>query len=291
MREGTAVDLQAVTAVQQEVWSRGDFSVIGNIVVLASENLAEAANVRAGERVLDVACGSGNTAIAAARRSWVTVTGLDFVPALLERGRERAAAERLDVEYVEGDAQELPFEDGSFDVVLSTFGAMFAPDQQRTADELLRVCRAGGRIGMANWTPEGFVGQLFKTVSGHAPPPPGVPPPSLWGTEPHLAALFGDRVSELRAERRQSVQRFQSAEQWVEIFRKWFGPMQTAFERVGPGGEQALHDDLVMLAERVNVDDETLVVSAEYLEVVAVKARATEVCGSPHPRSRGSRMV
>jgi len=272
MSNGEAVDLRAVTAVQQKVWSRGDFSLIGNLVVLVSENLAEAANVRAGERVLDVACGSGNTAIAAARRSWVTVTGLDFVPALLERGRERAAAERVDVEYVEGDAQELPFDDGSFDVVLSSFGAMFAPDQQRTADELLRVCRPGGRVAMANWTPEGFVGQLFKTVSGHAPPPPGIAPPSLWGTEHHLHALFGDRVSELRAERRRSVQRFHSADQWVDVFRKWFGPMQVAFERVGPEGEQALHDDLVTLAERESIDDATLVLSAEYLEVVAVRA-------------------
>ncbi|MCZ7588547.1 MAG: class I SAM-dependent methyltransferase [Gaiella sp.] len=267
-----SVDLRAVTAMQQKVWADGDFSIIGNLVVLVAENLTEAANVRAGERVLDVACGSGNTAIAAARRTWAPVTGLDFVPALLERGRERAAAEGLEVEYVEGDAQELPFEDGSFDVVLSTFGAMFAPDQRRTADELVRVCRPGGRIGMANWTPDGFVGHLFRTVARHVPPPPGADPPLLWGTDEHLGRLFGDRVSGIDVERRSLVQRFYSPEHWIDVFRTWFGPTKTAFERVGPGGEQALYDDLAALAREHTVEEETLVIPAEYLEVVAVKA-------------------
>jgi len=271
MDEAETVDLRTVTELQQKVWSQGDFSVIGNLVVLVAENLAETANVRAGERVLDVACGSGNTAIAAARRTWAPVTGLDFVPALLERGRERAAAEGLEVEYVEGDAQELPFEDDSFDVVLSTFGAMFAPDQQRTADELVRVCRPGGRIGMANWTPGGFVGHLFSTVARHAPPP-RVDPPLLWGTEEHLGRLFGDRVSALDVERRSLVQRFYSPEHWIDTFRTWFGPTKTAFERVGPEGEQALHDDLAALAREHTVEEETLVIPSEYLEVVAVKA-------------------
>jgi ubiquinone/menaquinone biosynthesis C-methylase UbiE len=272
MSEAGAVDLRVVTEMQQRVWSEGDFSLIGNLVVLAAENVVEAANVRAGERVLDVACGSGNTAIAAARRTWGPVTGLDYVPALLERGRERAAAERLDVEYVEGDAQELPFEDDSFDVVLSTFGAMFAPDQQRTADELVRVCRPGGRIAMTNWTPDGFVGHMFRTVGRHAPPPPGIAPPLLWGTENHLTALFGDRISTLAVERRMLMQRFRSPEHWIEVFRTWFGPTKTAFERVGPDGEQALHDDLAALAAEHNVDGQTLVLATEYLEVVAVKA-------------------
>jgi ubiquinone/menaquinone biosynthesis C-methylase UbiE len=272
MAEAEAVDLRAVTQVQRQVWSKGDFSVIGGVVVLAAENLAEAANVRAGERVLDVACGSGNAAIAAARRTWEPVVGLDYVPELLERGRERAAAERFEIEFVEGDAQELPFEEGSFDVVLSTFGAMFAPDQKRTADELLRVTRPGGRIGMANWTPEGVVGEIFRTVARHAPPPPGVAPPPLWGTEDHLRKLFGGRVSELRAERRLSRQCFRSFDHWLEVFRTWFGPVNMAFERVGPEGEQALAADLRELLERSNVDDETLVISSEYLEVVAVSA-------------------
>ena len=267
-----APDLKAVTEIQQKVWSEGDFSVIGGTIVLAAEQLAESANVRAGEQVLDVACGAGNAAIAAARRTWAPVVGLDYVPELLERGRERAGAERFEVEFVEGDAQQMPFDDESFDVVLSVFGAMFAPDQQRTADELLRVCRPGGRVAMANWTPEGFVGQMFKTISGHAQPPPGVDPPILWGTEDHLRKLFGDRISELRTERRLVTQRFRSADHWIEIFRTWFGPMKMAFERVGADGEQALRDDLVALIERYNVDDRTAVVSAEYLEVVAVKA-------------------
>jgi ubiquinone/menaquinone biosynthesis C-methylase UbiE len=272
MGETETVDLRAVTEMQQKVWSQGDFSVIGNLVVLVGENLTESANVRAGDRVLDVACGAGNTALAAARRTWATVTGLDFVPALLERGRERAAAERLEVDYVEGDAQELPFEDDSFDVVLSTFGAMFAPDQQRTADELVRVCRPGGRIGMANWTPEGFVGHMFRTVSRHAPPPPGLDPPLLWGTEQHLERLFGDRVSGIDTERRSLVQRFHSPDHWLDVFRTWFGPTKTAFERVGSEGEQALRDDLVGLVREHTVEEETLVIPSEYLEVVAVKA-------------------
>jgi ubiquinone/menaquinone biosynthesis C-methylase UbiE len=272
MGDTEAPDLQAVTQIQQQVWSQGDFSVIGGTVVLTAELLAEAANVRAGERVLDVACGAGNTAIAAARRTWAPVVGLDFVPELLERGRERAAAERFEIEFVEGDAQDLPFADGEFDVVLSTYGAMFAPDQQRTADELLRVCRSGGRVGMANWTPEGIVGQMFGLMSAQAPPPPGIQPPSLWGTEERLRELFGDRISELRIERRIMSQRFRSAEHWIEVFRNWFGPVKMAFERVGPAGEQRMHDELLTFLERHSVDDETLVLPSEYLQIVAVKA-------------------
>lgn len=272
MSEAQAVDLRAVTRMQQQVWADGDFSLIGNLIVLASERLVEVANVRAGDRVLDVACGSGNTAIAAARRTWSPVTGLDYVPALLERGRERATAERLAVVYVEGDAQELPFGDDSFDVVLSTFGAMFAPDQQRTADELVRVCRPGGRIGMANWTPEGFVGQMFRTVARHAPPPRGLAPPLAWGARDRIAGLFGTRVSRIDAERRTLMQRFHSPEHWIEVFRMWFGPTKRAFERVGPDGEEALRKDLAALASEHNIDAGTLVLPTEYLEVVAVKA-------------------
>lgn len=272
MSQEQAVDLKQVTRAQQQIWSQGDFSRIGVIGQGVAENLAEAANVRAGERVLDVACGAGNGAIAAARRTWEPTVGLDYVPALLERGRERAAAERLDVEYVEGDAQELPFEDESFDVVMSIFGAMFAPDHQRTADELLRVCRPGGRIAMANWTPGGLVGTVFRTVATHAPPPPGVAPPPLWGTQEHLQELFGDRVSELNLTRRHLTMRFRSPDHWLEFFRTWFGPAKVAFERVGPEGAEALAGDLRELLEGANTDAETLVVPSEYLEVVAVKA-------------------
>jgi ubiquinone/menaquinone biosynthesis C-methylase UbiE len=194
------------------------------------------------------------------------------VPALLERARERAAAERLDVELVEGDAQELPFEDESFDVVMSTFGAMFAPDHRRTADELLRVCRSGGRIAMANWTPTGLAGAMFRTMAGHAPPPPGVVPPTLWGTEEHLRELFGDRISELDLTPRYVNMRFRSFDHWLEVFRTWFGPAKVAFERVGAEGEEALAGELRALLEGANTDTETLVVPSEYAEVIAVKA-------------------
>jgi ubiquinone/menaquinone biosynthesis C-methylase UbiE len=272
MGEAETIDLRDVTRMQQAVWAEGDFARIGSTIVLVAEQLCEAVDLRAGERVLDVACGHGNVALAAARRTWEPVVGLDYVPALLERGRERAAAERFEIEFVEGDAQEMPFEDESFDAVLSTFGVMFAPDQQRAADELLRVCRSGGRIGLASWVPDGVVGEMFKTIAGHAPPPPGVAPPALWGTEEHVRNLFGDRVSELRAERRSIKQRFRSPEHWIDVFRKWFGPIKMAFERVGPEGEEAFAADLRAFAERNNLDRTTLVIVGDYLEVVATKA-------------------
>ena len=268
-----APDLAAVTQTQQQIWSKGDFAMVANIVYHAAEDLAETLELVPGERVLDVACGSGNLAIAAARRTWGGTVGADYVPALLERGRERAAAERLEVEFVEADAQDLPFEDASFDVVTSIYGAMFAPDQEKTAAELLRVVKPGGRIGMGNWTPDGAVGMMFKTISKHAPPPPGVESPLLWGTEDRLRELFGDGISDLRVDRCMSRQPFLSAEHYVEFFRKYFGPTQTAFERVGPDGEQALTDDLYAFLEANNVaGDRAMVLEAEYLRVIATRA-------------------
>ena len=192
-----AVDLEAVRQAQQKTWSEGDFAMVAGMVQMVAEELVEALDIVPDERVLDVACGSGNGALAAARRAWGNTVGVDFVPALLERGRERAAAERLEVEFVEGDAAELPFGDGEFDVVISIFGAMFAPEHEKAAAELLRACKPGGRIGMANWVPDGGVGKMFMTIAKHAPPPPGVVPPLLWGTEEHLRELFGD--GDLRA--------------------------------------------------------------------------------------------
>ena len=266
-------DLQAVTQIQQQIWSKGDFAMVAGIVFNASENLAEALEIVPDERVLDVACGSGNGAISAARRSWGGTVGADYVPGLLERARERAAAERLEVEFVEADAQDLPFGEGSFDVTMSIFGAMFAPDQPKTASELLRVTRPGGRIGMANWTPAGSVGQMFQTISKHSPPPPGVESPLRWGTEEGVRELFGDGVSEIRFERRLSRQPFRSADHYIEFFRTYFGPTQTAYERVGPEGEQALTEDLRSFLEGANTaGDRAMVLEAEYLQVIATRA-------------------
>lgn len=272
MSTGTEVDFEAVKQVQQKTWAAGDFAVVASMGVIVGERLCEAVSVLPGERVLDVACGSGNAAIAAARRSWGGVVGIDFVPALLERGRERAGAEGLDVEFVEGDAESLPFEDGSFDVVLSTFGAMFPPDQPRMAAELLRVCRSGGRIGMANWTPDGLVGQMFATTVKHAPPPFKLTPPVMWGTEDRLRELFGDGISDLAVERQTLKFRFRSIDHLLEFFRTYFGPTKMAYERLGEEGRSALEADIRALLEpRNEAGDKALVASAEYLEVVATR--------------------
>lgn len=265
-------DFSALTASQRETWAEGDFSMVASIVNHVAEDLAEALRILPGERVLDVACGSGNGALAAARRAWGNTVGADFVPALLERGRERAAAERLAVEFVEADAQDLPFGAAEFDVAISIFGAMFAPDQERTAAELLRVVKPGGRIGMANWTPEGL-GGLFLTISKHVPPPPGVVPPILWGTEDRVRELFGDGVSDLRFERLRSRQAFRSVDHYIEFFRTYFGPIKVAFEKVGPEGEAALEADLRAYLESENTaGDRALVIEPEYLRVIATRA-------------------
>ncbi len=266
-------DLQAVTQVQQQIWSKGDFAMVASLVNYTSESLAEALDIVPDEQVLDVACGSGNGAIAAARRAWGNTIGVDYVPALLERARERAAAERLDIEFIEGDAQELPFENGRFDVAISIYGAMFAPNQAKTAAELLRVVKPGGRIGMANWSPGGSVGRMFQTMAKHAPPPPGLDSPLRWGTEEGLRDLFGDGITDLRIEKRLSRQPFRSADHYIDFFRTYFGPSQMAYERVGPEGEQALTDDLRALLAEVNTAGErALVLEAEYLQVVATRA-------------------
>lgn len=273
MAEDAAPDLQIVTQVQQQIWSQGDFAKIGISAQIVGEELCEAIDVLPGSRVLDVACGAGNNAIAAARRNAEAV-GLDYVPALLDRARERAAAEGYDIEFVEGDAQALPFEDGSFDYVVSSFGAMFAPDQEKTASELLRVCRSGGKIGMANWPPRGLVGGgIFKITSEHAPPPPGVPAPVLWGTEERLRELFGDGISELTVNERHVNFRYTSPEAWLEFFKTFFGPMIMAFARVGEEGAPALESDLLDAMRKANrAGDGALVAPAEYVEVVAVRA-------------------
>jgi SAM-dependent methyltransferase len=267
------VDLEAIKQAQQRTWSEGDFGMVAGLVMMVAEELAEKLDIVPGERVLDVACGSGNGALAAARRSWGNVVGVDFVPALLERGRERAAAERLDVEFVEGDAASLPFGDGEFDLVISIFGAMFAPEQEKAAGELLRVCKPGGRIGMANWVPDGPVSSLFATIAKHAPPPPGMVPPVLWGTEERVRELFGDGVSELQVERRVSRQAFRSIDHYLDFFRTYFGPIKMAFDRVGPEGEAALEGDLREQLEKANAGgDRAFVLEPEYLQVTATRA-------------------
>jgi len=268
-----APNLQEVGKVQQQTWSEGDFAMVAGIVMMVAEDLVEALDIVPDEQVLDVACGSGNGAIAAARRAWGNTIGADFVPALLERGRERAASERLDVDFVEADATDLPFEDGQFDVVMSVFGAMFAADQEKAAAELLRVCKPGGRIGMANWVPDSGIGEIFMTVAKHAPPPPGVKPPVLWGTEERLRELFGDGITDLRIERRPARQAFRSADHFLDFFRTYFGPVKVALERVGPEGEKALEDDVRAVIEKGNTaGDRALVLKPDYLQVVATRA-------------------
>jgi ubiquinone/menaquinone biosynthesis C-methylase UbiE len=268
-----SLDLQAVGQMQQKTWSEGDFAMVAGIVMMVAEELAEALDLVPGERVLDVACGSGNGAIAAARRTWGDVVGVDFVPALLDRGRERAATDRLDVEFIEGDATELPVGDAEFDAVMSIFGAMFAADQEKAAEELLRACKPGGRIGMANWVADSGVGEMFMTIAKHAPPPPGVKPPLLWGTEERLRELFGDGISELKVERKAARQAFRSPDHFLDFFRTYFGPTKVAFERGGPEGEAALAEDLLSLVEKNNTaGDRALVLKPEYVQVIATRA-------------------
>jgi len=264
-------DLGAIKEKQQKTWASGNYAVIGNQLVIMGERINEAVDVHSGEKVLDVATGSGNTAISAARR-YADVTGLDYVPGLIEQARVRAGAEGLEVAFVVGDAEDLPFAEASFDVALSTVGVMFAPDQEKTASELLRVTRPGGRIGLANWTPDGFIGNMFKTVGRHVPPPPGIKPPPLWGTEVRLRELFGDEVSSLTTTRRTYNFRFLSAEHLIDTFRTYYGPVHKAFEALDAEGRDAFAKDLEELIHAWNTSgDGTAVVPSDYLEVVGVR--------------------
>jgi SAM-dependent methyltransferase len=266
-----AVDLNALKIRQQTAWASGDYAVIGTTLQLVGEQLAEACDLRWDERVLDVAAGNGNATLAAARRG-CSVTSTDYVAALLDRGAERARAERVDVSFQVADAEALPFADASFDAVLSTFGVMFSPDHRKAASELARVCRPGGRIGLANWTPEGFIGQLFKTLGRHLPPPPGVQSPSLWGLEQHLQSIIGDRATAIVVTRRLFNFRYRSAAHFIDVFRDWYGPMHKAFAALPPDGASALERDLAELLNRMNRGGSgSLVVPSEYLEVVIAR--------------------
>jgi ubiquinone/menaquinone biosynthesis C-methylase UbiE len=222
-------DLKAIKSKQQLAWSSGDYAVVGTTLQIVGEQLAEAMDLRAGQTVLDIAAGNGNATLAAARR-WCHVTSTDYVEALLARGRKRAEAEGLAVTFQKADAEDLPFADGAFDAVLSTFGAMFSPDQACTASEMLRVCRSGGRIGLANWTPDGFIGQMFKIIGKHLPPPAGVKSPALWGTDEWMQKAFGDASSRISIERRHFVFRYRSPQHCLDVFRDYYGPMLKAFE-------------------------------------------------------------
>ena len=264
-------DFAAIKAKQQVTWASGDFAVIGTTLQLVGESLAEAIDIRAGERVLDVAAGNGNATLAAARR-FAQVTSTDYVPALLEKGKARADAEGLKVVFQVADAEDLPFRAASFDVVLSTFGAMFTPDHALPAREMLRVVRDGGRIGLANWTPEGFIGQLFKVIGAYLPPPAGLKSPALWGTEPHIVALFGSQAADLRCVRKHFNFRYRSSAHWLQVFRDFYGPTHKAFAALDAAKQDGLEQDIVALLERLNVAGKSsLVVPSEYLEVVVVK--------------------
>lgn len=265
------IDFSAVKARQKATWASGDFAIIGTTLQIVGETLCEAVDLRANERVLDVACGNGNAALAAARR-FARVTGSDYVPTLLDKAAMRARAENLPIEFREADAEALPFEDGSFDVVLSTYGVMFAPNHAVAASELLRVCRRGGRIGLANWTPTGFIGALLRLVGKHVPPLPGLQSPSLWGKREHLASLFGDGVSSLEVAHRDFNFRYASSAHFIDVFRQYYGPTHKAFAALDANGQAALTNDLeLLLREHNRGGSDSLIVPADYLEVVAVR--------------------
>lgn len=265
------LDLAALKTKQQGAWSSGDYAVVGTTLQIVGESLAEALDLRAGQRVIDVAAGNGNATLAAARR-WCEVVSTDYVPALLERGRVRANAEGLAVKFKEADAEALPFADSAFDAAISTFGVMFTADHEKAAHELLRVIRRGGKIGLANWTPEGFVGQMFKTIGTYIPSPAGARSPAQWGLPTRLTELFGEGASSIRVEPRHFTFRYRSADHFIDVFKTFYGPMLKAFGALDEAGQRGLRDDLHALIAKMNdADDGTVAVPSEYLEVVISK--------------------
>ena len=264
-------DYKAIKTKQNAAWSSGDYAVVGTTLQIVGESLVEALDLRADQKVLDVAAGNGNFTLAAAR-CWADVTSTDYVPSLLKRGEERAAADRLEVTYQVADAEDLPFSEAIFDVVASTFGVMFTPNQDKAASEMLRVCRSGGKIGLANWTPESFIGALFKTIGARVPPPAGVQSPALWGTRSRLDELFGAGSSEIEIREKTFAFRYRSPEHWLQIFRDFYGPVQKAFAALEAEGQSALRQDLLDLVSRYNAAaDGTMVVPAAYFEVVVTR--------------------
>jgi ubiquinone/menaquinone biosynthesis C-methylase UbiE len=267
-------DHEAIKARQRVAWSAGDYSVVGVTLQIVGETLCEALDLRSGQRVLDVAAGNGNVSLAAARR-FCDVTSSDYVPALLERGKQRAEVDGLSITFREADAEALPFPEASFDIVTSSFGVMFTPNQERAAAELLRVCRPGGRIGLANWTPESFIGQLFKTNGKHLPPPAGLKSPTLWGTRDRLNDLFGPDADSIETTQRTYVWRYRSPRHWLDLWRAVYGPLQKAFAALDEATQEQLTIDLLALIDRFNIaTDGTMVVPADYLEVIVTKRAA-----------------
>ena len=264
-------DFGAMKTRQHAAWSSGDYALVGTTLQIVGESLCEALDLRAGQKVLDVAAGNGNVSLAAARR-WCDVTASDYVPELLNRARERAEGERLPLTCEEADAEDLPYDDDSYDVVVSTFGVMFTPDQDTAAAELARVCRSGGKIGLANWTPEGFIGQLFKTIGKHLPPPQGASSPARWGTRAAITEWFGTSASSIDVESRNFTFRYRSPEHWLDVFKTFYGPLLKAYAALEAEKQTALTTDLFELIDRFNVaDDGTMVVPGEYLEIVITK--------------------
>jgi len=265
-------NFEAIKSKQNAAWSSGDYAIVGTTLQIVGEELAEALDVRSGQSVLDVAAGNGNFTLAAARR-WANVTSTDYVTGLLERGAERARADRLDVSFHFADAEDQPFGEGMYDVVASTYGVMFTPNQDKAAAEMLRVCRPGGRIGLANWTPEGFVGAIFKLIGRYVPPPQGVKSPALWGTRPRLEEMFGAGAREIRVTEKRFAFRYRSAAHFMEVFRNYYGPVHKAFAALDATQQAALHEDFLALIDHFNIaTDGTMVAPSAYLEVVIERA-------------------
>ena len=270
-RQTVTPDLASLKIRQQAAWSSGNYAVVGTTLQIVGEQLCETLDLRAGSKVLDVAAGNGMASLAAARR-WCDVTSTDYVPALLECGRARASADGLPIEFIEADAEYLPFGDSEFDVVVSTFGVMFTPNQEKAASELSRVCKPGGRIGLANWTPEGFIGQVFKTLGKYLPPPSGAKSPALWGTRAALEEMFNAQSRSIKAEPRLFNFRYRSPEHFLDVFRTFYGPVLKAFAALDTTSQQNLRNDLHALIVRMNKSgDSTMVVPSEYLEVVITR--------------------
>src|SRR5437868_12996455 len=270
-RQTATPDLTALKTKQQAAWSSGNYAVVGSTLQIVGEQLCETLDLRSGSKVLDVAAGNGMVSLAAARR-WCEVTSTDYVPALLECGRARASAEGFPIEFREADAEALPFDDAAFDVVLSTFGVMITPIQAQAASELARVCKPGGRIGLANWTPEGFIGQVFKTLGKYLPPPAGAKSPALWGTRARLTEMFDAEARAIKAESRLFKFRYRSPAHFLDVFKTYYGPVLKAFAALEPAKQEELYNDLHALIVRMNRSgDSTMVVPSEYLEIVITK--------------------